>query len=85
MPVIMGMGGLIALASVVSSSLAQLLGYFIWVPLTYFVKVVLLFDKLPFGVLQISKASGWMVVIWYLGLGWYVWRYSRKRAVKRGL
>ncbi|MCH7951929.1 ComEC/Rec2 family competence protein [Patescibacteria group bacterium] len=77
-PIIMGMGGLLALASFLWSGLADILALFSWVPLTFFVEVISWFDRLPFGTLTVSSVSWWWVVGYYAVMGWWVWHSSHR-------
>lgn len=83
-PIIMGLGGIIALAGIVSFSLAQFIGLFAWVPLTYFVGIVEFSDGLPFGVLKIPEVPWWTAGLWYLFLGLFIWRGRSQRSYVKG-
>lgn len=80
-PIIMGMGGILAAISLVSGQLAQIFALFTWVPLSYFIGVVSWFDGLPFGVLVVNNITWWWVVGYYLVMGVVVLKFLRKRNI----
>ncbi len=65
-PLIMGMGGFLILASFVSLPFAQLVALFVWVPLAIFIWIVNFFGSIPFAQLQISGTSWLLIVVYYV-------------------
>jgi len=82
-PFLMVLGGVVAVTSLVWQELAFVGALLSWVPLTVFVSVVSWFDRLPFGVFQISALSWWWAIGYYLVLGYLVWRQSQKGRLTR--
>jgi len=68
-PLIMILGGITALFVLVWQPLAQIASWFAWVPLTYFIKVVDWFGKLPWVSFKVGKISFWWGIGYYLILG----------------
>lgn len=65
-PVIMAMGGLLAIVALISEGMAFVVSLLVWVPLTLFVKIVYWFDGLNFGVKSFEKIYWWWVLVYYL-------------------
>jgi competence protein ComEC len=73
-PLVMVLGTVLALFSLVINPLAQLLSWFLWVLLTYFVKVINLAGVLPWISWETGQLSLWWAVGYYLVLGYFLWR-----------
>jgi len=74
-PIIMILGGITAFLGLVWQPLAQIASWFAWVLLTYFIKVVDWFGKLPWVSFEVGKISFWWAVWYYLLLGvFYFWK-----------
>ncbi len=78
-PLLMNLGGIMVLFGLVSKPVAQVLGLVLWLPLTYFVKLVEWFSGLPGTRLKIGGLSLWWGVGYYLVLGIILWFFWRKR------
>ena len=65
-PFIMVLGGGMLVLSWFSSFLTQLLAYFAWLFLNYFVKVVEVFGNLFWVSYEFKQISGWWAVVYYL-------------------
>lgn len=72
-PIIMGLGGIMAVVSFFWQELVQLLGLFAWLPLTVFIEVVQWFAGLPFGRLKLGLSWVW-VVLYYAALFLLLWK-----------
>jgi len=70
-PIVMALGIILSGLSFVSRLLSQLLAWFIWPFLTWFVKVVDFFGQLPIGNWEVGKISWWWMVGYYLLL--FLW------------
>jgi len=68
-PLIMILGGIIALSGLLWQSAAQIASWFAWVPLTYFIKVVEWFGNLPWTSFEVGKIPFWWGIGYYLVLG----------------
>jgi competence protein ComEC len=74
-PLIMILGAITAIFGLVWQPLAQIAIWFAWVPLTYFIKIVEWFGKLPWVSFEVGKISFWWAVWYYLLLGlFYFWK-----------
>jgi competence protein ComEC len=80
-PVIMGVGGLLTLISFIWIDAARVFALLAWVPLTFFISVIRWFDRLGFGAFSFSFESWWWVVAYYVALGFFIWRFSKRRRV----
>jgi competence protein ComEC len=78
-PLLMNMGGITVLFGLVSKPVAKMLAILLWLPLTYFVKLVEWFGNLTWINLQIESLSLWWGMGYYLVLGIILWRFWRKR------
>jgi len=68
-PLIMVLGAITALFGLIWQPLAQIASWFAWVPLTYFIKIVEWFGKLPWVSFEVGKISFWWGIGYYLVLG----------------
>jgi len=68
-PLIMILGAITALFGLVWQPLAQIASWFAWVPLTYFIKIIEWFGKLPLASFEVGKISFWWGIGYYLILG----------------
>ncbi len=64
-PFIMVLGGGMAFLGLFSKLLSQLLAYFAWLFLNYFIKVVNFFGNLSFVSWELDKLSGWWAIGYY--------------------
>ena len=73
---IMVLGFGVATLSLILTPIAQVLAYLAFVPAFYFVKVVQVSSRIPFGQIEVGKGSLVTVIIWYLVLavGMAIWR-----------
>lgn len=81
-PIIMGIGGILAFTSFIGKGLSQVLALFAWVPLTFFVETVSWFNRLPFGSLEALSFSSWKVFGYYAFLVILILRFSGKKKLK---
>jgi competence protein ComEC len=65
-PIVMALGIILSGLSFVSKLLAQVLAWFIWPFLSWFIKVVNWFGQLPVGNWEVGKISWWWMVGYYL-------------------
>jgi len=80
-PLIMGLGAVTAGLSLVSVALARVSAWLVWLPLTYFVKVIDWFGPWSQLVsLKLASVSNWWVGGYYLGLSLWLWRQKRVSA-----
>ena len=66
-PGLMRYGLLYLLIAFIAFPLARLLGFFLWVPLTYMVEIIKFFGKIDWLVLRLSL-PWWWAFFWWLGL-----------------
>jgi len=78
-PLIMILGAITALFGLVWQPLAQIASWFAWVPLTYFIKIIEWFGKLPWVSFEIGKISFWWEIGYYLILGAIFFQKSKLR------
>lgn len=78
---LMALGGILALVGFIFPRLASPVSVFVWPFLFYFVKVVEGFGHLSISGIQVPRISYWLVLIYYLILGWVVWRKWRYQAL----
>ena len=81
-PFIMILGGGMVFLSLFSNLLSQLLAYFAWLFLNYFIKVVNFFGNLSFISWELDKLSGWWAIGYYFLLFFVLLRkniYDRSR------
>ncbi len=65
-PLVMALGIILSGLSFISRLLSQVLAWFIWPFLTWFIKVVDWFGQLPMGNWEMGKISWWWMVGYYL-------------------
>jgi len=82
-PFIMVLGSLLVIASFISSLLSQLLSWFVWLFLGYFVNVVNFFGNLPYVSWQTEPFSGWWAWLYYLILILVLIKFYRKGKIAR--
>jgi len=73
----MNLGGITALFGFFIRPIAQVLAWLLWLPLTYFVKLIEWFGKLPWISLQIKGLSIWWGIGYYFVIViilWFAWR-----------
>lgn len=76
-PLLMNLGGIMVLSGFVSKLIAQVLAWLLWLPLTYFVKLIEGFGSLSWISLQIKGLSFWWGIGYYFVLAvllWFAWR-----------
>jgi len=78
-PLLMNLGGIVVLFGLVSRLIAQLLGWLLWLPLTYFVKLIEFFGGLGWINFNIDRLSFWWALGYYFVLGMILWWAWRKR------
>lgn len=76
-PPIMGLGATIAGIGLVAKPLAYIIAWFAWVPLTYFVKIIEWFGRLPWTSMEVGNLSIWWAVGYYFVLAVLIWRAYR--------
>jgi competence protein ComEC len=76
-PYIMSMGLGVVLLSLVFLPLGQLAAWLTWPLLTYFVKVIEVFGRLPWAAKEVGLLSWWWVVGYYGVVGYLVWRMKK--------
>ncbi|MCJ7786988.1 ComEC/Rec2 family competence protein, partial [Patescibacteria group bacterium] len=77
-PIVMALGIILSGLSFVSRLLSQLLAWFIWPFLTWFIKVVDWFGQLPIGNWEVGKISWWWMVGYYFLLVIILWRLNER-------
>ncbi len=65
-----------------SGFLGQVFSWTAWLILTYVIKVIDLFSKIPFATLQVQNVSWILLVVSYLLLGFWLWRIRQKQKLK---
>lgn len=78
-PLLMNLGGIIALSGFLSKLLAQVLAWLLWLPLTYFVKLIEGFGRLSWVNFQIKGLFFWWGIGYYFALAIILWFGWRKR------
>lgn len=73
-PIVMVFGLLVAVFGLIINPIALVLSWFVWLFLTYFVKVINLAGNLPWISLELGKLSFWWAIGYYLVLTYFVWR-----------
>jgi len=68
-PLLMNLGGVMVLFALVSKPMAQVIGWVLWLPLTYLVKLIEFCGGLPWFNFQIKSLSFWWGIGYYLVLG----------------
>ncbi|HXV98656.1 MAG TPA: ComEC/Rec2 family competence protein, partial [Anaerolineae bacterium] len=76
-PPIMIVGGLATLAGMLWLSLGQALGWLVWLPLAWTVRMVELTASLPYASLDLGAFPFWLLVLLYAALGAGVWSAQR--------
>lgn len=76
-PLLMNLGGITALSGLVISPVARVLAWLLWLPLTYFVKLIEGFGELPWINFQIKGLSLWWVTGYYFVIAFLLWRAWR--------
>jgi len=77
-PIVMALGIILSGLSFVSKLLAQVLAWFAWPFLSWFIKVVNWFGQLPMGNWEIGKISWWWMVGYYFLLVIILWRLNER-------
>jgi competence protein ComEC len=77
-PILMALGLVLALLGLFLKPLAIVLGWFAWLLLTYFVKVVEISGSLPWMFWEVGQISSWWAAGYYSVLGYLVWRYQKR-------
>jgi len=77
-PIVMALGIILSGLSFASKLLAQVLAWFIWPFLSWFIKVVNWFGQLPMGNWEIGKISWWWMVGYYFLLVIILWRLNER-------
>lgn len=78
-PLLMNLGGIMVLFGLVSKSIAQVLGWLLWLPLTYFVKLIEYLGGLGWINFDIERLSFWWGIGYYFVLGIVLYWQWRKR------
>jgi len=78
-PILMNLGGIVAFFAFFFKPIAQVLAWLLWLPLTYFVKLIEWFGSFPLINLQIRDLSIWWGIGYYLVLGIILWRAWRDK------
>lgn len=73
-PLVMVLGSLVAIFGLIIRSIAWVLSWFVWLFLTYFVKVIDISGGLPWVSFELGKLSFWWAIGYYLVLVYFVWR-----------
>jgi len=76
-PMVMVFGSLVAVFGLIINPIALVLSWFVWLFLTYFVKLINLAGNLPWISLELGKLSFWWAIGYYLVLVYFVWRGYR--------
>jgi competence protein ComEC len=77
-PFIMSLGGILAFLGLIIRPLAQVLAWFIWLFLAYFVKIVDWFSGWSWTSLEIGKLSFWWALGYYLVLGVIILKFNER-------
>jgi len=77
-PFIMSLGGILAALSLVVKPLAQLLAWFVWLFLVWFVKIVEGFASLSWVSFEIGKLSFWWAFGYYFVLGVIIFKLNER-------
>lgn len=81
LPLLMGLGLLFVLAGTLWGFLGWLFSLPNWLLLTYLVKIIDWFSGLPLAVYSLEISWFWLI-IFYLILGLFIWRFNRKSFLK---
>jgi len=82
LPFIIGLGFLFGLGGIIFQSLGQVLSWFCWLLLTYIVKVIDLFSGFSFSSFTFEDVHWLWLAVFYLILGFIVWRLKEKQKLK---
>ncbi len=77
-PLIMIVGGIATLAGMIWLPLGQVLGWLVWLPLTWTVWIVEQTANIPFASLDLGTFPFWLVMLLYAALGAGVWWATRE-------
>jgi len=76
-PLIMSLGAAVVGAGLLAKPLVQVLGWFVWVPLTYFVKLIEFFGQLPWISFSVGELNWVWVAGYYLLLSLWILKKLR--------
>lgn len=79
-PPIMIVGGLATLAGMLWLPLGQLLGWLVWLPLAWSVRIVELTARLPYASLDLGVFPFWLLVLLYAAIAAGIWWANQPRA-----
>ena len=83
-PLLMYLGGMMVLFGFLIRPVAQVLGWLLWLPLSYFIGLIRLFASVPWVNLEIGGLSWWWAGGYYFVLGAILWQsYRRDRWEKK--
>ena len=82
LPFIIGLGFLFGLVGIIFQSLGQVLSWFCWLLLAYIVKVIDLFSGFSFSSFTFEDVHWLWLAVFYLILGFIVWRLKEKQKFK---
>lgn len=74
-PIVMVLGSIMVALALIVRPLAQVLGWFAWALLTYFVQVIEISGNLPWASLEVGQLSFWWAIGYYLVLVYLIWRW----------
>lgn len=78
-PLLMNLGGVVVLFGLVSRPIAQVLSWLLWLPLTYFVRLIEFFGGLGWINFDIDRLSFWWALGYYFVLGMILyWQWKKK-------
>ena len=72
-PLVMVLGAMTVVLALIIRPLAQVLSWFVWLLLTYFVKIIEFSGRLPWASFELGKLSLWWAVGYYLVLAWVIY------------
>lgn len=81
-PFLTGLGFLFGLIGIISQTLGQILSWPCWLFLTYILKIIGWFSSLSFSSIVLEKVHWLWLVVFYLILGFLIWRFQEKQKLK---
>lgn len=77
-----GLGFLVGLTGIIFQPLARILSWLCWLLLTYILKIIDWFSSLSFSSITTENVHWLWLVLFYLILGFLIWRFQEKQKLK---
>lgn len=76
-PLAMALGSIAVLGGLIYSGLGQIIGWLAWLVLSYIIKAVEILAKISWAAGTAGKVHWIFLMIFYLVIGWFVWRKEK--------